>query len=126
MAPTVDGREERVDRAQGRRGPDPPCGVFARSERSTEGIVHEGSEAVVERLRGGRVGAKIGRILLGWDRSNGDRWESVRKTLTDYWVAWKCAVKDGVDECLCGKVCDCLIQGQGYAYTWAVGLTGYG
>jgi hypothetical protein len=64
VAPAVDGGEERVDRTQGRRGPDPPCGVLARSERRTKRVVYEGREAVVKGVCGWRAAAEIGRILL--------------------------------------------------------------
>jgi len=67
VAPAVDGGEERVDRAHGGRGPDSPCGVLARSERCTKRVVYEGREAVAEGVCGGRVAAKIGRILFAWD-----------------------------------------------------------
>jgi len=67
VAPAVDGGEERVDRAHGGRGSDPPCGVLARSERRTKRVVYEGRETVAEGVCGGRIAAKIGRILLAWD-----------------------------------------------------------
>jgi len=31
----------------------------------------------------------------------------VWEVLTDYLGAWEYVVEDGVDDCLCGKVCDC-------------------